>query len=466
MGDFHRLPGQAPRQLMSEAGQVTLAPAAAGGESRPWRRGVAWLLFLGPFFFISYGAANWWAATQAVAGTIVFAWERQIPFVAWTIVPYWSIDLLYGLSFLLCRSRREVDTHAWRLLTAQIVCVTCFFLFPLHFSFERPATDGLFGTMFAVLAGFDQPFNQAPSLHIALLVVIWARFVAASRGFWRFATHFWASLIAISVLTTYQHHFIDVPTGALVGLLCLWWWPDGEPAMLANWRLSRSPRRRWLAGAYLAAALLCVVAATAGDTALWLLWPAVALLLVSLSYLALGPDGLQKRDGRHSLASRCLLAPYTAAAWINSRLWTWRQPAPVHVADDVWLGRLPGRRTMCSGRFAGLLDLTAELPTPLGRWTSINRPWLDLLPPSADELTAAADAIETLRQQGPVLVCCALGYSRSAAAVAAWLLRTQRAASVDQAIARIAACRPQMVLGAAQRAALQQLLDERRAVHG
>jgi hypothetical protein len=26
-------------------------------------------------------------------------------------------------------------------------------------------------------------------------------------------------------MTTYQHHFIDIPTGFLLGLLCLWLWP-------------------------------------------------------------------------------------------------------------------------------------------------------------------------------------------------------------------------------------------------
>ena len=124
------------------------------GRRQRWLRSLAWLALLAPLFFLSYGFANRYAAASAGVGSIFFEWERHIPFVPWTIVPYWSIDLLYGLSFLLCRSPREIDRHALRLLTAQIISVACFLAFPLHFAFERPPVDGVFGTMFNVLTGF------------------------------------------------------------------------------------------------------------------------------------------------------------------------------------------------------------------------------------------------------------------------------------------------------------------------
>ncbi len=193
---------------------------AAAAPTIPWQRGVAWLLFLGPFFFLSYGFANSMAARWQVSDALVYEWEQHIPFLPWTILPYWSIDLFYGLSFLLCRTALQVDRHALRLLTAQLVSVACFLAFPLRFSFSRPDADGLFGALFDALAGFDLPYNQAPSLHISLLVILWVRFAAATRGPLRGLVDAWAALIAVSVLTTYQHHFIDLPSGALVGLTC------------------------------------------------------------------------------------------------------------------------------------------------------------------------------------------------------------------------------------------------------
>ena len=67
---------------------------------------------------------------------------------------------------------------------------------------------------------------------------------------------------------------------------------------------------------------------------------------------------------------------------------------------------------------------------------------LDLVPPDPDRLLAAARAIEGARPEGPVLVYCALGLSRSASVVATWLAVTGRAGSVNEAAAR-----PRIVLG-------------------
>jgi protein-tyrosine phosphatase len=459
MGHLHRVPGPATHPV-----KTTVHTSETG---IPWQRGVAWLLFLGPFFFLSYGFANTMAASWQVRDALAYDWERHIPFVPWTILPYWSIDLFYGLSFLLCRNNQQVDRHALRLLTAQLISVACFLLFPLHFSFERPATDGVFGQLFNALAGFDKPYNQAPSLHIGLLVILWVRFAAASRGWLRVAVDSWALLIAISVLTTYQHHFIDIPTGALVGLLCLWLWPEAGPTPFARARLNHSPRQGRLAGAYLLAALAAGGLAYAlGGAGLWLVWLGLALTLVALNYALLGPAGFQKQNGRHSLGAALLLAPYTLAAWLNSRLWTRAHPAPDLIIDGVWLGRLPDAATMETGGFKGLLDLTAELPAPRGSWAYTGLPWLDLVAPTTPQLEQAAACIDKLRRHGPLLVCCALGYSRSASAVAAWLVSSGRAESVDEAIAILQRARPQIVLGAAHRNALARLSPPPETIGG
>ncbi|SIS14126.1 Dual specificity phosphatase, catalytic domain [Aquipseudomonas alcaligenes] len=432
----------------------------AARETGLWKRGVLWLLLLGPLFFASYGFANWLTAQREDVGSLVFAWESAMPLWPWSIVPYWSIDLLYGLSFLLPATRREMDRHALRLLTAQVICVACFLLWPLRFTFERPELDGFFGWMFDVLMGFDKPFNQAPSLHIALLVVIWVMFARHTRGLLlRGLLHGWMALIGLSVLTTWQHHFIDVPTGALAGWLCVWLWPIEDRSPLHNLRLARESQRWRLALRYgLGSAICAALAVNLGGAWLWLLWPCASLLLVALNYAGFGVAGFQKHtDGSLSAASTWLLAPYLLGAWVNSQLWTRKHPQADQVVEGIWLGRVPTAAEATS--FRAVLDLSAELPVRLPGKTYRNLPLLDLVAPDSEACRQGAELIEQLRQQGPLLVCCALGYSRSATLVAAWLLHSGRADSVEQAIAMIRAARPRIVLGEAQRKALQGLLQ-------
>lgn len=435
---------------------------------RPWKRAALWLLFLAPLFYVTYGGANWLAAQRADVGSFVFGWEHNIPFLGWTIVPYWSINAFYGLSLFVCATREELDAHVRRLLTAQMIAVACFIAFPLAFTFERPELPGGFaGFLFQALGAFDKPFNQAPSLHIALTVILWPLYVRHLPRATRPALHAWFALVGVSVLTTYQHHFIDIPTGALLGLFALWLWPDKGASPIASARLTCDRKRRMLALRYAAASVaLAALAILVGGWGLFLFWPAVSFLLVSASYAVLGPVGFQKApDGRMSLAARLILAPFLLAAWINSRLWTRNDRASVEVADGVWIGRIPSRRDLAgrdfvSGDFATIIDLCAELPRLAGpdphhaerRYHAL--PVLDLTAPPPETLRAAAALIERRRSAGPVLVCCALGYGRSATAVAFWLAATGRCRDADAAFAAIRAVRPRIVLDEAARAAV------------
>lgn len=427
-------------------------------SARPWRRALVWLALLGPFFYLSYGAANHWAAGRAGVPSVVFGWETGIPFLAWTIAPYWSLNLFYALSPLLARRRHELDRHVARLFLAQCVAVACFVLWPLQQSFGQPAVQGWPALFFDALRGFDKPYNQAPSLHIALVVILfdfYRRRIASAAG--RAALALWMGLIALSVLTTWQHHFIDIPTGALLGLLCVWALPlERRVSLFTAWRLTADRRRQALALAYAAGAALCTALATLGGAALWLLWPAVSLALVALAYAGLGPRAFgMDHQGRMHGAARVLLAPYRLGALVNGWLWTRRGPRPQTVLPGVALGALP-RLGAADGRT--VVSLCAELQGPAHADTRC-LPWLDLVPASPQALRRAADAIEHAVAGGrPVVVGCALGFSRSAAALACWLARSGRAASLDEALAHVRRAQPRVVLGPQWQAALKQAL--------
>jgi hypothetical protein len=387
----------------------------------PWLRALAWLIFLGPFFFLTYNFSNAAASHRAHVPTLMFPWERHIPFIGWTILPYWSSDLLYALSLGICRTRLELDLHAKRLLAIQVFSVACFLSFPLRCAFPWPSVGGWEGDLFNALHTFDQPFNQAPSLHVALAAILWMRFRTHTTGPLRVALAAWFCLVAASTLTTWQHQFIDIPTGAWAGLMVM--------AALPERRVSAPQIPLTLS--YLAGAAVCTIAAFALRGWGWmLLWPGFALSMVAAAYWTGNPAWLVT----------LLTLPYSAAAWINSRLWTRGEPASNLLTDAVWIGRAPSPRER--NRMNSIVTLAPELPIR----GDAHIPMLDLLPPTEAQLEAAVRAIMTLAPRRPTLVCCALGYSRSAIAAAAWLIAAGHATDTDEAIEQVRRARPQVVI--------------------
>ena len=438
------------------------------------------LALVGALFYTSYGLSNRYAASLAYVPEIAFAWERNIPFWAWTIVPYWSLNLMYAAAFFLCRDVREQNRYVARLVSAQIVATTCFMLFPLHFGWPKPPTDGLWGWLFDSLVAFDLPYNQAPSLHIALSIIVgafyWTRFPKI-----RLPIFLWQSLIALSVLTTYQHHFIDVPTGALLGWLVLWAIPQhgvspfrrpfGTQGRLktsevsfceaktnavsfartskASFREAKTPpetrsREIKIAMLYLAGAVLSALPSLFGGAWLWMLWVSVSLSVVAFAYLTGNAAVFQKQaDGRLSAATTVLLLPYLAGVRLNMAYWLRGKAKTAWVRDDVLIGSV----SAISDGLPAVLDVCAEYPRPRYRGAYRVLPLLDMVAPSENDLMQAASLLEALRRQhGRVLTCCALGYGRSAAVVLTWLLVYGGCRDLAQATAELKQARPQMVL--------------------
>ncbi len=197
-----------------KTGPVLTAPA------RPWRPWPCGLITSAAYAAL-YTLSNHLTSLRPDVGDGVFGWERAIPFLGWTVVPYLSICAFFLLSFFIDPDRDRLRRHVLRLFIVLVVSVLCYAAFPLRFTFERPPTDGFVGLLFDVLNHCDMPYNRAPSLHIGVLVLLWVRFTPHVRGWWSIGLHGWFALIAVSVLTTYQHHALDVPAGALLGAVAV-----------------------------------------------------------------------------------------------------------------------------------------------------------------------------------------------------------------------------------------------------
>lgn len=167
----------------------------------------AWRLASVSVLFVTlYAACNQVSHLRGAVGAAVFAWEQRIPFLPWTVVPYLSIFGFFVVSFGIDRDRQALDRYCAALVANLLIAVVCYACVPLRFMFERPVPAGAFGPMFELLHAADLPYNRAPSLHISMLVLLWwrlrprlSRVGGALLGGW------------FLLLTTYQHHVIDIP---------------------------------------------------------------------------------------------------------------------------------------------------------------------------------------------------------------------------------------------------------------
>jgi protein-tyrosine phosphatase/membrane-associated phospholipid phosphatase len=441
-----------------------------------WKRGALWLAFLGPFFFLSYGWLNHVTSLRNDVGVVVEAWEHTIPFVPWLMLPYMSIDAFYAASLFLFRKKSTLDRHAKRLLLATVISFIGFLLYPLQFTFVVPKAEGFNGMLQAVLLGFDKPYNQAPSLHISLLMVLWVLYAKKLTGLWRLALHGWFSAIAASVLLVYQHHFIDIWTGALVGVACLYLIPDAPFA----WRWQQPTARaqavglRYVLGAGLFLLSAFALSSISGLLTLVCIWVGISLLLVAAAYFGFGQQIFQRsrfkpNKGHMCWPARFLLAPYLFGSWLSYRSYTKNRQAPNQIHPKLWLGAFPrSNDSHTYSKFNAVLDLTNEfanpsIKAPLAKYL----PVMDLTPPSPRVLVKACHWIDFAMQKGDVqnsqvLVHCALGLSRSASVVVCWLVWRGHAVDALTAVAHVNKQRPGLVLSLEHMDNIEQALQQLR----
>ena len=440
MGNVHRLGGKTEHVVNSSPLRREAAIVSAG---------------LSILFLVIYGSCNWITTHRTDVNSFYFNWERNLPFVSFLIPAYLSLDLFFIAAPFLCRTGDELRTYAKRITLAIVLAGICFLLFPLRFAFARPHADGVLGFIFDRFRAVDAPYNLLPSLHAALLLLVADVYVRHLRGLGRTVSIGWFVLIGLSPVLTYQHHVIDIAGGGVLALVCFYFLPDdvAAPSIVRNSRV----------GAYYLGSALFFVALTLmfRGWSLGLLWPAFALAIVGTSYFGLIRNVYRKTNGRLAWSSRILLAPCLLGQYLSLYYYRGRCRLWDAVTSQLWMGgKLNNReaKMVLAQGVTAVLDLTAEFPKSKGFQNICYRniTVLDLTAPTQEQLMAMAQFIAERCRRGIVYVHCKIGYSRSVAAVAAYLLYTGKVQSVAEAFEEIRQVRPFVVIRPEVIAALER----------
>jgi len=263
------------------------------------------------------------------------------------------------------------------------------------------------------------PFNQAPSLHVSFAIVLWYSMQTQINSlFFKTLLALWFGLIALSTLFVYQHHFIDLPTGALVGFLAVYFISEKKENRVLN--AFMTPRSLKMALYYLVASALFMLLAFQVSVLFFYLF--LSLFFVSVVYAF----------GLHEMVSKywffhLLLLPYYAGNYLSYRYYKPKLELMVEVKEGVYFGRFPMFEEYTNIKEQGVnavLNLAWEQP----RVEKINLylkrlPLLDQTIPNPKLLHESVLFIEEHKKEG-VFVHCALGLSRSVLVISAWLLYT------------------------------------------
>ncbi|HUY87286.1 MAG TPA: dual specificity protein phosphatase family protein [Pirellulales bacterium] len=415
-------------------------------------------------FVLVYSGTNWLTSLRSDVGVWRYEWERWIPFLPWMVLPYMSIDLFFVAAPFLMRERRELVVFAQRVALAILVASAFFLAMPLKLAVERPKLEGWIGLAFGWFFAMDQPYNLFPSLHIALRTLLSDSYARHTRGLVHVSAQLWFSLIGFSTLLTYQHHVVDVLGGFVLAIGCFYLVP------LLRHREPVTPNPR--VGVYYFAPAATAAGLAAFGSAAWtlLLWPAASCALVAMAYFGVGPGIYRKSGGRLLWSTRLVLAPVLAGQRLS--LWHYRRQCRAwdEACPGVWIGRVLGeaeaRKAVAAGVTA-VLDLTAEFSEAAAFRSCdyLNVPILDLTAPTDEQLDRAVAFIRDRAARGVVYVHCKIGYSRSAAVVAAYLADQALAESAEQCIAQLRAVRPTIVIRAEAEAAIRKYYERHARLH-
>jgi protein-tyrosine phosphatase len=246
-------------------------------------------------------------------------------------------------------------------------------------------------------------------------------------------------------LLTYQHQLIDIVGGFVLAGYCFYLFR--EPSLALPVVVNRRIGLYYAAGA----AVVLLMDAIFWPWGVLLLWPTIALGIVAIAYFGAGPVIFHKTKGKLPWSTRfvlapCLLGQYLSLLYYRSRCRPWDAVTP-----RVWIGAKLGSRSatqaLCSG-VASVLDLSTEFSEakPFREINYRNIPILDLTAPTQTQLAEMGEFIGNHSRHGTVYVHCKIGYSRSAAAVAAYLIMSGKAKTAEEAFAIIRRVRPSVVI--------------------
>ncbi|HCA08238.1 phosphatase PAP2/dual specificity phosphatase family protein [Chryseobacterium sp.] len=369
-------------------------------------------------FTTVYNFAAWYTSRAEKVPSFVFDFEKHIPFLSWSIIPYMTSGIFFCAVFFFCRDKEQLAVLTKRMLFTTASAGLWFIVFPLQFSLPKPMTEGsILDYSFQFLKLFDSPFNQSPSLHIAYAFIFWTVF----RNFTKFRVFLmlWLIVLGISTLTTYQHHFIDILSGTVLAHISFMVFPYRKNDF--RYRNFQVANFYFLFGWILVSASI-LMDQFLGHLWLIVLWPAAMAIIIGYQYQKNNVHFLKNKNGNISWWQKIFYAPYMIIYWM---FWKFlrKNKKPLEIVPRIYISSRPCRQDLHYfeiSRNTLVYDLSAEMEeiSDLKNKSSYHSiPFLDIGTLDIDQtkklVTEITEKYKTLPVDGKIFIHCTMGFTRS-----------------------------------------------------
>ncbi|WP_082891154.1 phosphatase PAP2/dual specificity phosphatase family protein [Chryseobacterium glaciei] len=396
------------------------------------------LLLCSVVFMIVYNYTAWYVSRLEKVPSFVFDFEKYIPFLPWTIIPYMTSGLFFCSVFFFCNTKEQLKVLTQRMLFVTVVAGICFLLFPLKFSLQRPeVNNSIFGYSFQFLTTFDSPFNQAPSLHIVYAFIFWSVFRNLKK--WRIFLMIWLVAIGISTLTTYQHHLIDIISGTILAHISFIIFPYQKNNFL--YRNFQVANFYFLLGWIIVSVSLLLYKFS---HAYWLifLWMALVMIIVGYQYQKNNIHFLKDNNGNISFFKKIFYFPYSLIYWI---FWKFlrKNKRPLEIVDNIYISSKPDKKDLQDfeiNKNIFIYDLSSEIEENSEikeKSTYYSVPFLDIgmldIHQTKKLVLKITENYHQLPKDGKILIHCTMGYTRSSV-IGILVMKNILSLPLDQAI--------------------------------
>jgi membrane-associated phospholipid phosphatase len=148
--------------------------------------------------------------------------DLSVPFLPNTVWFYLSEYFFFIFVYLLCKRSENLNRYFYSFLTLQFISGLIFILWPTTYPrhlFPLPHDlNWITYQTFDILRTADTPANCCPSLHVSSVYLASFMYLEDDRK--KFPVFFlWATIVAVSTLTTKQHYLIDLVLGLVLAMI-------------------------------------------------------------------------------------------------------------------------------------------------------------------------------------------------------------------------------------------------------